>query len=108
MAIQALEGPVLSEGLADIQMAWLLRTPLRHGRAEQSLLPATREEDVREVASRGPRRLRLCGEAQPLHHPHRAPGRRTRQHRALLRDDGRSRPEARRRARPAAAAYEVR
>jgi uncharacterized protein YecE (DUF72 family) len=39
-----LEGTVLSERLADVEVARLLRTLVRHRRAQQPLLPATRKK----------------------------------------------------------------
>src|SRR6185369_9947229 len=108
LAVQALEGTLLSKGSPDLEVARALHGRLRHRRAQQPLLPAAREEDVREVAPLRSRRFPLRGEAQPLHHAHQTPEYRARQRRALVWNARRARAEGGRRARAATSAHQVR
>src|SRR5437773_2885783 len=86
LAVQALEGTVLSERSSDLPVARALRAVLRHGRAQQSLLPPAGAQDVRAVAPVGSRQVRLRREAEPLRHAHQALSDRAGQRRALVRN----------------------
>src|SRR5689334_20740134 len=70
LGLQALARNLLSGWLAAEALVRALRGRVRHGGDQRQLLPRAARVDLRWLAREGTAGLPLCGEGQPLHHPH--------------------------------------
>ena len=75
LGLQALARALLSRRAAAEALVRALCGGIRHGRDQRQLLSPAARFNLRELAREGAAGLSLCGQGQPLHHPHEEAGR---------------------------------